>query len=107
VKSLTTEEIKWLRTCAEAANDWAEAARLTADLADRCAAAAPQGSPAEPIDPYSGERNPNAKLNRAAVRAIRKAYGNGERPSVLARAFGVAPQTVRNVGRGVTWREAG
>lgn len=44
-----------------------------------------------------GERQPNAKLTEAAVRAIRERAAAGETHSALATEFGVARQTISDV----------
>lgn len=52
-----------------------------------------------------GERNPNAVLNPAMVRAIRRAY---EREDIsmraIARIVGTSHTTIRRAVRRITWR---
>jgi hypothetical protein len=43
------------------------------------------------------------KLNPERVRQIRERSAAGEQPAVLAREFGVLPQTIRSVVRGERW----
>lgn len=65
--------------------------------------------------PKPGEKNPNAKLNWAKVRKIRKiaeeAEARGEKKSEvkreLSRIYGVALRTVSAVVKGEHWREDG
>lgn len=50
-----------------------------------------------------GTENPAAKLTPEKVREIRERRANGERWCDLARAFGVARETIRDVVRGRLW----
>ena len=116
--SLNIADLLFLRRCAESCQDWEEARRLTVELSARGALTSdPVGSAlaasakAHKPDkaqarPKMHERKPpNSKLNPRAVKAMRKAYDEGERVSVLARAFGVSDRNVYSVVYGHTWKE--
>lgn len=49
---------------------------------------------------FCGSENPNAKLTEADVRAIRS---SGERPTRMARNYGVSVKTIEAVRAGTTW----
>lgn len=51
------------------------------------------------------ERNGRAKLNSAAVSAIRQRVANGAIQRSLAVEFGVSPQTINHIMRGRTWAD--
>lgn len=52
---------------------------------------------------HSGERGPAAKLNNAAVHAIRARLSDGESRRSIARSFSVAPDTINKIANGKTW----
>lgn len=56
--------------------------------------------------PNYGEASGTHKLTAAAVRDIRAAFAAGASNSELARRYGVWPETIRNVRRGLTWKQA-
>ena len=110
----TTDELRFLRRCAEACSDWAEAARITAVLAERrddtgpALKAASDRSRPRPTTWARADKagRPNgARLTRSAVGAIRRSYGEGESARTLARAFGTSEGNVYAIVRGETWRE--
>lgn len=52
----------------------------------------------------AGRNHVNAKLDEDAVRVARARYARGEHVKQLARAYGVAPKTMRNALDGFTWK---
>lgn len=112
----TTEELRFLRRCAEACGDWAEAARITGALAERCRddagpalkEAAKRSKPTKqrPERERKGRRN-SPRLTWGAVRAIRRSYAEGETKRSLARAFRTSETNIRAVVEGRTWKEPG
>jgi hypothetical protein len=50
-----------------------------------------------------GERRHNAQLRAAAIPHIREAYAAGVKSPDIASRYGVAPHTVRDAARGLTW----
>jgi hypothetical protein len=52
----------------------------------------------------AGERNWAAKLTEDAVRLLRRDLASGRSVRVCARAYGIAPPTVRDVRDGRTWQ---
>jgi hypothetical protein len=54
----------------------------------------------------SGERHPNAKLNPLKAKEIRHLRQSGEKLEILARQFGVTPQTISSIAKDKTWRVA-
>jgi hypothetical protein len=51
-----------------------------------------------------GEANGSAKLTAQKVAEIRARLAAGERPAVIARAYGVGAQTIAKVRDGLTWK---
>lgn len=109
----SVDELLHMRSCSDLLGDYAESTRLTNALSERGAfdrdktgsqllRAAALHHPTAEYPP--GESHGATKLTERAVRAIRAAYEDGERVNVLARAFGVHAQTIRNVGEGRSWR---
>lgn len=54
---------------------------------------------------HRGEGNPRAKLTQEKVAEIRRLLSAGQRPAVIAPAFGVAATTIYNIRAGETWSE--
>ncbi len=54
-----------------------------------------------------GESSNSAKLSDDDVRSIRSLIRNGSSQSSAARAFGITPTHARQIGQGITRREAG
>jgi hypothetical protein len=52
-----------------------------------------------------GERHPMSKLHVNSVRIIRERIAAGEPVKTVARAFQVAPRTIRDIRSGRIWRE--
>ena len=51
----------------------------------------------------SGEQNPQARLSKAGVRAMRAAYSSGVSQHALAKTYGVAVMTVNRAVRRLSW----
>ena len=56
------------------------------------------------LNPRCGVTHPRAKLDPDKVRAIRKAHGHRSSRD-LAREYGVDPHAIRDIYKGVTWKE--
>lgn len=56
-----------------------------------------------PINRYTGECHPMAKLNERQVRAIRGHYISGLSQKTIAEMFDVSPTTIGKIVRGVLW----
>lgn len=52
-----------------------------------------------------GERSGKAKLSESAVKAIRSLIEDGTDRQKIARAFGITPQSVKDIADGKTWQE--
>lgn len=52
----------------------------------------------------SGSRRPNAKLDESTVREIRRALDSGQRPSALARRYGVNCSLISQIGSRAIWK---
>ncbi len=59
-----------------------------------------------PPRPRHGADNPSAKLDTERVAAIRRARADGASAPHLAEQFGVSITQIRNIVRGVSWKEA-
>lgn len=55
-------------------------------------------------DSVRGEKNKLARFTAEVAKEIRNRYDAGERPSVLAREFGVRPTCVCNIGKRRNWK---
>ena len=51
-----------------------------------------------------GEAHPQAVLTDDIVREIRRRYGNGQRPSVLADEYGVRPSRIIQIAKRRAWQ---
>ena len=51
-----------------------------------------------------GEKNPKARLTIEKVMEVRRRLANGEAKKRVAREMCVAPQTIRDIASGATWR---
>jgi len=55
-------------------------------------------------DSVRGEKNKKAKFTADVAKEIRDRYDAGERPTALAREFGVLPTCVCNIGKRRNWK---